>query len=62
MAEINIQKKKKPIWPWILGIIVLAALLITAIYWFAEKPDNELEFDDQTEQLEQPNNNLQDER
>jgi hypothetical protein len=27
MAEINIQKKKKPIWPWILGLIVAAAVI-----------------------------------
>jgi hypothetical protein len=29
MAEIEIQKKKQPIWPWILGAIVLVGLL-----WF----------------------------
>jgi oligoendopeptidase F len=28
MAEINIQKKKRPIWPWILGILVIVAAII----------------------------------
>lgn len=27
MAEINIQKKKRPVWPWILGIIIAAAVI-----------------------------------
>ncbi len=31
MAEIHIQKKKKPVWPWILGAIVMAAIVIWAI-------------------------------
>ncbi|MEJ8800739.1 hypothetical protein [Pontibacter sp. H249] len=31
MAEINIERKKKPIWPWIL-LLVIVALLIWAIY------------------------------
>ncbi|MBA3901528.1 MAG: hypothetical protein H0X62_15220 [Bacteroidetes bacterium] len=28
MAEIDIQKKKKPIWPWILGILVIIAAIV----------------------------------
>jgi hypothetical protein len=28
MAEIDIQKKKKPIWPWLLGILVLIAAIV----------------------------------
>ncbi len=31
MAEINIERKKKPVWPWILLLIVLA-LIGWAIY------------------------------
>ena len=33
MVEINIEKKKKPVWPWIL-LLVIVALLIWAIYEF----------------------------
>jgi hypothetical protein len=28
MAQIDIQKKKKPIWPWILGILVIIAAIV----------------------------------
>lgn len=31
MAEINIEKKKKPVWPWILLVIILL-LLGWAVY------------------------------
>lgn len=31
MAEINIERKKRPVWPWILLLIILA-LLAWAIY------------------------------
>ncbi len=31
MAEINIERKKKPVWPWLLLILILA-LLGWAIY------------------------------
>lgn len=31
MAEINIQKKKKPVWPWILLVVILL-LLGWAVY------------------------------
>ena len=33
MAEINIQKKKKPVWPWILLVLILL-LLGWAVYEF----------------------------
>lgn len=36
MAEINIERKKKPVWPWIL-LLVIVALLGWAIYEFALK-------------------------
>lgn len=32
MAEINIQRKKKPVWPWI--ILVLVILAAAAIWYF----------------------------
>lgn len=31
MAEINIERKKKPVWPWIL-LIVLVALIGWVVY------------------------------
>ena len=39
MVEINIEKKKKPVWPWIL-LLVIVALLIWAIYEFTIDRDN----------------------
>lgn len=37
MAEINIEKKSSPIWPWILLIILIVAGLI---WYFSEEGDN----------------------
>ena len=31
MAEINIRKKKRPVWPWILGILAIIFLSIVLI-------------------------------
>lgn len=36
MAQINIERKKNPVWPWVLGLILLA-LIGWAIYEFAYK-------------------------
>lgn len=36
MAEINIERKKKPVWPWLL-LLVIVALLGWVIYEFALK-------------------------
>lgn len=36
MAQINIERKKTPIWPWILGLILLA-LVAWAVYEFGYK-------------------------
>ncbi|WP_242929140.1 hypothetical protein [Pontibacter vulgaris] len=44
MAEINIERKKKPVWPWILLILILA-LLGWAIYELTNDR-NEVEADD----------------
>ena len=38
MVEINIEKKKKPVWPWILLLVILG-LLIWAIYEFTNDRD-----------------------
>ena len=32
MAEINIQRKKKPVWPWIILLLVIIAAV--AIWYF----------------------------
>ncbi|MBD1396464.1 hypothetical protein H9Q13_04750 [Pontibacter sp. JH31] len=36
MAEINIERKKKPVWPWLL-LLVIVALLGWVVYEFALK-------------------------
>ena len=42
MVEINIEKKKRPVWPWIL-LIVIVALLAWAIYDFVIDPDDRVD-------------------
>ena len=42
MAEINIERKKKPVWPWLLLIVILA-LLGWAIYELVTEDDVETE-------------------
>jgi hypothetical protein len=43
MAEINIERKKTPVWRWLL-ILILLALIAWAVYEFAYKRnDNEVE-------------------
>ncbi|WP_018477686.1 hypothetical protein [Pontibacter roseus] len=37
MVEINIEKKKKPVWPWILLLIILA-LIGWAVYEMLSSP------------------------
>ncbi|HEY4651788.1 MAG TPA: hypothetical protein VIG72_10250, partial [Pontibacter sp.] len=32
MAEINIERKKKPVWPWVLLLLVIVALIAWALY------------------------------
>ena len=43
MAQINIERKKNPVWPWVLGLILLA-LIIWAIYEFGYKRNENEEF------------------
>lgn len=35
MAEINIQRKKKPVWPWIILMLVIVA---AAALWYFNSP------------------------
>ena len=39
MADINIDRKRTSVWPWILGLIVLA-LLIWALYELFDRKDD----------------------
>ena len=58
MAEIKIRKKK-PVWPWILLVIILAILAFLYFYGsMAENDDNEInETDDITLIFESSNEN-----
>ena len=38
MAEIRIERKRKPIWPWLLALLLLA-LIIWALYQFTNQPE-----------------------
>jgi hypothetical protein len=38
MAEIEIKKKEKPIWPWILGILAIVAIIAWLV--FGSKKEN----------------------
>lgn len=54
MAEIHIQKKKKPVWPWILAAVVVLAIIL----WIVVDTDNndqqrQTAVVDQTEQIQQ---------
>lgn len=42
MAQINIERKKTPVWPWILALILLA-LIAWAVYEFVYKPNQQEE-------------------
>lgn len=60
MAEINIEKKKKPVWPWI-----VAVLLLVAVIWILVDNDDDDGMDDipaQTEEsaYQEPDNDYQD--
>jgi hypothetical protein len=37
MAEINIQRKKKPAWPWVILVLVI---LVGAMVWYWKYYDN----------------------
>ena len=40
MAEINIQRKEKSIWPWVLGGIVLILLVLLLAGVFSNREDD----------------------
>jgi hypothetical protein len=42
MAEINIQKKKTPIWPWILLVLII---VIAAAVYFMNREDRDEDYD-----------------
>jgi hypothetical protein len=42
MAQINIERKKNPVWPWVLGLILLA-LIAWAVYEFGYKREQRQE-------------------
>lgn len=46
MADIDIQPKKKPIWPWIVGIIV-AIIIIWVIVESLDKNDDNVNDNDE---------------
>ncbi|MDQ3073351.1 MAG: hypothetical protein M3Q97_08840 [Bacteroidota bacterium] len=39
MADIDIQKKKATVWPWIIGLAVMAALVILLLSYFRGDED-----------------------
>jgi bacteriorhodopsin len=39
MAEINIEKKKKSMWPWLILLLVIIALIVWALYEMTNEPD-----------------------
>ncbi|AKD05039.1 hypothetical protein POKO110462_17740 [Pontibacter korlensis] len=45
MAEINIERKKKPTWIWIILLLVVIALVAWALYELTDD-DNEVEVDE----------------
>ena len=56
MAEINIEKKSSPVWPWVLLILLVIA---GAIWYFYEKDKGVVidENDNRTEQYEDDTTN-----
>lgn len=58
MAEINIEKKSSPVWPWILLII----LIVAGIIWYFSYNTNEgIDTNEPIEQIEEGVDNLEDE-
>lgn len=52
MAEINIQKKSKPIWPWV--VLLLLALVVAAFLYLNYIPDDPAEQDANAANAYQP--------
>ncbi|MCX2739040.1 hypothetical protein [Pontibacter anaerobius] len=45
MAEINIERKKKTMWPWVILLLVIIALIAWALYELTNEPD-EVEYEE----------------
>ncbi|MER2996681.1 hypothetical protein [Pontibacter populi] len=41
MVEINIEKKKKPVWPWILLLIIVGLIIWAIIEFTNDRTDTE---------------------
>lgn len=52
MAEINIEKRKSPVWPWIL----LAVLAIAAVIWWIDDDDPDTFQTEEVAQIDEENN------
>lgn len=37
MADINIERKKAPVWPWIIGLIILLLLIWLVVRWMGDR-------------------------
>jgi hypothetical protein len=46
MAEINIQRKKKPVWPWV--ILILVILAAAAVWYWNYSSEEQLNTPTQT--------------
>jgi ABC-type nickel/cobalt efflux system permease component RcnA len=60
MAEINIERKERPIWPWIIGILVL--LLLIWLIWRAASTDEIAPADETAVTDTIPRDTVEDER
>jgi hypothetical protein len=40
MAEINIQRKKKSVWPWVLALLIVVGLAVFLYFMFGTGPGN----------------------
>ncbi len=52
MADINVERRERSIWPWILGLILLALLIWLLASMFDR--EEEVVVGEQTEQTQQP--------
>jgi hypothetical protein len=42
MAEIKIQEKKNSIWPWVIALLIIAAIIYFVVYYMEPDPvDND---------------------
>jgi hypothetical protein len=48
MADINVERKQRSIWPWIVGLLVLALLIWLLASMFNRDDDDEVVVDETT--------------